>query len=43
MGIAIYPDDAASIDVLINNADSAMYNVKTGGKHGFSFYSEGNR
>jgi diguanylate cyclase (GGDEF)-like protein/PAS domain S-box-containing protein len=39
MGIAIYPDDGESADVLIKNADAAMYQSKGTGRDSFEFFS----
>lgn len=39
IGIAVYPDDAASIDALIDLADKAMYRTKRNGKNAYRFYS----
>lgn len=38
IGIALYPDDGATIDDLIKNSDSAMYHVKERGRSDFRFY-----
>jgi diguanylate cyclase (GGDEF)-like protein/PAS domain S-box-containing protein len=38
LGVAVYPDDGASGDVLIKNADAAMHRVKEHGRNGFQFY-----
>lgn len=38
IGIALYPDDGEDAETLLNHADSAMYQVKTGGKGGFARY-----
>lgn len=35
MGVATYPDDAVSIDILIDMADKAMYKIKRRGKNDF--------
>lgn len=39
IGAAKYPKDGTSIEVLIKNADNAMYHVKKRGKNDFHFYS----
>jgi diguanylate cyclase (GGDEF)-like protein/PAS domain S-box-containing protein len=39
IGIAIYPDDGESADVLIKNADAAMYQSKGAGRDSFEFFS----
>ncbi len=39
IGISIFPRDGASADVLLKNADIAMYKVKTDGKNGFLFFN----
>jgi diguanylate cyclase (GGDEF)-like protein/PAS domain S-box-containing protein len=38
IGISLYPDDGAEIDMLIQHADAAMYYVKERGRNGFEFY-----
>lgn len=35
IGVAMYPQDGAEANVLINNADSAMYEAKRDGKNGY--------
>ncbi|BCA97066.1 transcriptional regulator [Legionella antarctica] len=40
MGIAIYPQDGTDIDVLLGNADAAMYHAKKLGGAQFQFYSQ---
>ncbi|MDO3408308.1 EAL domain-containing protein [Saccharibacillus sp. CPCC 101409] len=39
VGIAMYPEHGSGREELIKNADSAMYEVKRGGKNGYRFYS----
>lgn len=39
LGVAIYPDDAGDIDSLLKHADTAMYQAKSAGGHGYKFYS----
>lgn len=38
VGIAMYPDDGATANDLIKNADAAMYRVKERGRASFRFY-----
>jgi len=38
IGIAVFPDDSSDINTLIKNADMAMYEVKSSGKNGYTFY-----
>jgi len=38
IGIALYPQDGAESDVLIRNADSAMYEAKGRGRDNYQFY-----
>lgn len=40
IGIALYPDDSTVMDVLIRNADKAMYYAKSRGKNNYQFYSQ---
>lgn len=38
IGVALYPQDGASLDDLIKHADSAMYRVKERGRGNYGFY-----
>lgn len=40
IGIAIYPDDGLNADLLLKNADAAMYKVKNSGRNNYQFYTE---
>ena len=40
IGIATFPDDGESGEVLLRNADAAMYHAKQLGKAGYQYYSE---
>lgn len=39
IGISLYPADGRDIDLLIRNADAAMYHAKKLGRNNFQFYS----
>ena len=40
IGIAMFPNDADSVDDMIKNADTAMYHAKERGKNSYQYYSE---
>jgi diguanylate cyclase (GGDEF)-like protein/PAS domain S-box-containing protein len=40
VGISIYPDDGVDADVLIQNADNAMYHAKEVGSNNYHFFEE---
>ena len=40
IGIAVFPNDGKSFDVLFNNADKSLYYVKKNGKNAYAFYSD---
>ncbi len=40
VGIAVYPDDGQTGDVLLRHADSAMYHAKKRGRNNYQFYTE---
>jgi len=40
IGISVFPDDSSDINTLIKNADMAMYEVKSSGKNGYTFYDD---
>ena len=39
VGIAVYPDDGKDAEILLKNADTAMYWAKEQGRDGYRFYS----
>ena len=39
IGIAIFPADGESVEVLLKNSDSAMYHAKEEGRNNFQYYS----
>jgi diguanylate cyclase (GGDEF)-like protein/PAS domain S-box-containing protein len=39
IGVAVYPDDGRSADVLLRNADSAMYKAKASGRNTIQFFT----
>jgi len=40
IGISMFPGDGKDIDLLIKNADMAMYHIKGRGKNGYEFFSD---
>jgi len=40
IGVALYPFDAVTTDILIRNADVAMMHAKQGGRNDFKFFSD---
>jgi len=40
IGISLYPADGESAEVLVKNADAAMYQAKAHGRNNFHFYTE---
>ena len=42
IGVSIYPSDGENLEVLVKNADSAMYVSKKNGKNQYTFYDKSN-
>jgi diguanylate cyclase (GGDEF)-like protein/PAS domain S-box-containing protein len=40
MGVSIYPDDGADAEILIKNADTAMYQAKEDGRQNYKFFKQ---
>jgi diguanylate cyclase (GGDEF)-like protein/PAS domain S-box-containing protein len=38
IGVSVFPDDGEDAETLIKNADTAMYQAKENGRHGFKFF-----
>jgi diguanylate cyclase (GGDEF)-like protein/PAS domain S-box-containing protein len=43
IGISLYPDDGESADLLLQHADTAMYQAKSNGRSGFQYFSQNMR
>ena len=39
IGISVYPDDGTSVDAVLQNADTAMYHAKAGGRNKYQFFT----
>ncbi len=40
IGISLYPDDAGNFDMLLRNADAAMYQAKESGRNTFRYFTQ---
>jgi diguanylate cyclase (GGDEF)-like protein len=40
IGISVFPDDGVTPEILLRNADAAMYRAKEKGRNSFEFYTE---
>jgi len=40
IGISVYPEDSSNMDILVRDADAAMYHAKENGRGNYQFYSE---
>ncbi len=41
LGIALFPEDGADIEILLRRADAALYRVKNTGRNNYAFWNEG--
>jgi diguanylate cyclase (GGDEF)-like protein/PAS domain S-box-containing protein len=41
IGIAMFPDDGQNVEQLLQGADTAMYEAKSGGRNAYAFYDRG--
>ncbi len=39
LGVAMFPEDGTSVEALLRHADTAMYDVKSGGRNNWRFFS----
>ena len=40
LGVSVYPDDGDDANILLKNADAAMYQAKNNGRNTYSFYNK---
>lgn len=40
VGISIYPEDGTSVEILLKNSDTALFDAKRNGKNNFKFFHE---
>jgi len=39
IGVSVYPEDGLDAETLVKNADTAMYQAKANGRHGYQFFT----